>query len=117
MRGTYPIADIEIGTWHAPEWMTERHAWLKYRAVLRKVADGIRAGDNACNEIAVNYILLNYIGSYSGYLRSRLARALRQADIAPRQKAQLAGHFDHLASEHAYSYEWREYRKLRLKLV
>ena len=116
MRGTYPIAEIEIGTWHAPAWMTERHAWLKYCAVLRKVADGVRAGDSACTEIAVNYILLHHIGSYSGYLRSRLARALRHADIPPRKKVELVSHFDHLAAAHAYTFEWREYRKLRQKL-
>jgi hypothetical protein len=112
MRGKYPISDIEIRKWGAPSWMPERYEWLRYRETLYRVADGIRAGDHACVEIAVQYIELRYIGSYSGFLRAKLARRLKNAPLTDGQKVRLNVHFLNLVLTRDYTEEFREYRQL-----
>ncbi len=112
MRGTFSIAESEIGKWSAPSWMTERYEWLRYRKTLSHVADGVRAGDEACVEIAIRYIELRHIGTYSGYLRSKLARALKHVSLTDRQKIRLNEHFLNLVLARDYTEKFREYRKL-----
>lgn len=92
--------------------MTQRYEWLCYRAVLRNVADGVRSGDDACTEIAVRYIVLAHFGSYSGYLRDRLARALLHAAMTERQKTELLRHSERLKADRTYYSELRSCRKL-----
>ena len=116
MRGTFPIHEFTATEPGAPAWMTERAAWLRYRATLYRVADGIRAGDPACIEIAIAYILLRHIGSYSGFIRAKLARRLKSAALTDGQKSRLTAHFSALAAAHDYSEEFRDYHKLAKRM-
>ena len=117
MRGTFPISDFDVGKWRAPSWMPNRYEWLRYKATLERVAGGVRAGDAACVELAVRYIELRYIGSYSGFLRARLAKALKSADLNPRQRFRLDDHFLSLVLNQDYTEEFREYRKLWARII
>uniref|UniRef100_UPI003752542A hypothetical protein n=1 Tax=Armatimonas sp. TaxID=1872638 RepID=UPI003752542A len=77
--------DIGSPSWlpdRSPSWLPDRKNWLQYRTTLYKIAEGVRAKDPACIELAVRYIELRYIGSYSGYLRTHLARGLKHASLS-----------------------------------
>jgi hypothetical protein len=117
LGGTYPISDFEIGKWAAPSFMTERYEWLRYRQTLYRIADGIRAKDAACAEMAIQYIELNYIGSYSGFIRARLARCLKHADLTKPQKRRLNTHFLKIIIERNYTGEFNEYRALWGRII
>jgi hypothetical protein len=112
LGGWFPLSDFMIGPWSAPSFMSQRHEWLRYRTTLGRVALGIRAGDLACVELAVQYIELRYIGSYSGYLRAKLARALKSAELTAKQKQRLDAHFLNIVTERDYTGEWQSYRAL-----
>lgn len=112
MRGTFSIEGPEATEPGAPSWMPERYEWLQYRATLYRVADGVRAGDTACVELAIRYIELGYIGSYSGYIRAKLARRLVAAAIDERQKVRLNDHFFRLVTSRNYSEEFSQYVRL-----
>jgi hypothetical protein len=112
MRGTFPIWDFEIGHWGAPSWMTQRYEWLRYKETLNRISAGIRAGDEVCADLGIRYIELRYIGSYSGYLREKLARALRSVPLTRDQEARLNNHFLSLILAKDYTLEFKEYRKL-----
>jgi hypothetical protein len=117
MKGQFPISDFVIGKWGAPSWMTNRYEWLRYKATLNRVADGVRADDAACVEIAVRYIELRYIGSYSGFLRAKLARGLKTVELSERQKDRLNAHFLKLVIERDYTEEFRAYRAVWERIV
>jgi hypothetical protein len=117
LGGTYPVADFEIGQWSAPSFMTERYEWLRYRKILGRFADGVRARDQACAEIAIQYIELHYIGSYSGFIRAKLARALKSADLTKQQKNRLNAHFLKIVVERDYSEEFRTYHVLWRRII
>ena len=116
LRGSFPIDAPEPTEFGAPSWMTERARWLRYRQILYNVAAGVRAGDRACIEIAVRYIIFSYIGSYSGFVRSKLARALKGAPLTANQKHRLDAHFSRIVAERDYTQEFYEYRKLWTRL-
>jgi hypothetical protein len=109
LRGTFSIETPEPREPGAPSWMPERKAWLYYRATMYRLADGVRAGDAACAELAIRYIELNYIGSYSGFIRSKLARSLVNAALDARQKRRLNDHFYELVVTSRYSEEFANY--------
>lgn len=96
----------------APAWLPDRHNWLQYRATLHRVADGVRKNDPACVEIGIRFIELDHIGSYSGYIRARLARALRPALLSTEQKVRLDEHFLHIVITQNFREEFSEYQKL-----
>lgn len=73
------------------------------------LADGVRAGDAACVELAVRFIEEQFVVSYSGYARARLARALRHAALSPSQKRRLSRHFHELLTRGERFDEFREY--------
>jgi hypothetical protein len=112
LGGTHDIGGPEATEPGAPGWMPERNAWLQYRQTLYRIADGIRANDPACVELAVRYIELRYIGSYSGYVRSRLSRRLKHAALSEDQKQRLHRHFGGLLLDGERSIEFEEYFKL-----
>lgn len=112
LGGRFDLAGPTATEPGAPHWLPERHPWLQYRAILYRVADGVRAGDGACIELAVRYIELRYIGSYSGFIRERLARALKGADLSPTQAARLDRHFRKLLTERERTVEFREFFRL-----
>ncbi|PYE48109.1 hypothetical protein [Deinococcus yavapaiensis] len=73
------------------------------------LADGIRAGDAACVELGVRFIEAQFVVSYSGYARARLARALRHAFLTPTQKRRLSNHFYNLLIGQERFDEFTEY--------
>ena len=100
---------FDIGS---PSWLPARRNWLQYRATLYKIAEGVRAKDPACIELAVRYIELRYIGSYSGYIRTRLARGLKHAPLSAAQKERLDQVFLSMVKHRDYTCEFREYVKV-----
>jgi hypothetical protein len=85
--------------------------------MLHRVGDGILEGDSACVEIAVRYIVLRYIGSYSGFLRQTLARRLKHATLNEDQRRRLCTHFAQLVIDGERTDEFREYVKLWRKIA
>lgn len=112
LGGTFSLAGPEATEPGAPSWLPERHAWLQYRQMLYRISSGISAGDPACTELAVRFIELWYIGSYSGYIRSRLYRRLRRAQLSGEQARRLDTHFWSLAIAGIHSYEFKDYVRL-----
>lgn len=102
-------APLEIRSPHA---LPEQDGWLHYRQTVHRLADGVRAGDGACAELAVRYIELHYFGSYAGYLRERLARALKHAALDPAQRRRLHAHFASLCLRGEHTHEFADYARL-----
>jgi len=68
--------------------------------------------DPACIELAIRYIELRYIGSYSGFVRSLLSRHLKHASLTPQQRERLHHHFRDLLLSGERSIEFNDYFKL-----
>ena len=109
LGGTFDLTAPESTNGVHLTWMPERRAWLDYRATLYRVADGSKAGDRACAELAVRYIEMRYLGSYSGFVRSRLARGLKHVELSPDQKQRLHDHFRALVLAEDRSDEFQDY--------
>ncbi len=86
--------------------------WHRYRETLYRIADGISAGDAGCTELATRYLILNYSGSYAGYLRALFARRLKHAALSTIQKSRLHRHFSELLLQNARQRELKECAKL-----
>lgn len=112
LGGVFMITSPEATEPGAPSWLPDRKNWLQYRATLYKIAKGVRAKDPACIELAVRYIELRYIGSYSGYIRTRLARGLKHASLSAEQKERLDRVFLSMVKSRDYTCEFREYVKV-----
>lgn len=82
LGGTFDLSGPQATEPGAPSWMPDRNAWLQYRETLHRIADGVNVDDPACVELAVRYLELRYIGSYSGYIRSLLSRHLKHATLS-----------------------------------
>jgi len=117
LRGSFPIEDPEATEPGAPAWLPDRRNWLQYRATLYRIAEGVRANDAACIELAVRYIELRYIGSYSGFIRARLARGLKNAALTDQQKERLNRVFLCMVERRDYTEEFNEYVKLWRRIV
>ena len=109
LGGRFNLAGPEATEPGAPSWLPERYEWLQYRTTLYRIADGIAHQDDACVELAVRYIELRYIGSYSGYIRSRLYRRLKQATLSSDRKERLDKHFWSLAIAGVRTTEFKDY--------
>ncbi len=101
----------------APSWLPERKEWLQYRAALYEVVKGISNGDSACIELAIRFIELRYIGSYSGFIRERLARRLANAQLNNDQKSRLHLHFAKLVLDQERTDEYRAYVKVWRRII
>jgi len=112
LNGQYKIDIPEATEPGAPSCLPDRYRWLQYRATLHAVADGIRADDAACAELGLRYIELDYIGSYSGFIKERLARALKSATLTKQQINRLKHHFQLLVDTGQCLQEYGEYKKL-----
>jgi hypothetical protein len=112
LGGNYDIGGPEATEPGAPSWMPERKAWLQYRETLYRVADGVSANDSACIELAIRYIELRHIGSYSGFVRSLLSRRLKHVHLSPQQQERLHRHFSALVLAGEHTEEFRDYFKL-----
>ena len=117
LGGTFDLTGPEATEPGAPAWLPERYSWLQYRQMLHRVGEGILQGDAACVEIAVRYIVLRYIGSYSGFLRQMLARRLKHATLNENQRRRLCSHFAQLVIDGERTDEFREYAKLWRKIA
>ena len=115
--GTYDIRGPEATEPGAPAWLPERYEWLQYRATVYRIADGVRADDPACIELAVRFIELRHIGSYSGFLRERLSRCLRHAALTPELQDRLHWHFRDLVRREEMTNEFREYLRLWRRII
>ena len=86
--------------------------WHRYRETLYRIAYGISAGDAGCTELATRYLILNYSGSYAGYLRALFARRLKHAALSTMQKSRLHRHFSELLLRNVRQRELKECAKL-----
>jgi hypothetical protein len=80
--------------------------------VMDAVADGIQLEDNACIELAVEYINDNVMDSTTGYIRERIARSLRHASLTEGQKQRLAEAFLKQLEHQDLHKEFKEYIRL-----
>lgn len=117
LKGSFALQGPEATEPGAPAWLPARYPWLQYRQALYRVAEGVRAGDPACVELAVRYIELRHIGSYSGYIRARLARALKGAPLTEKQRVRLHRHFCALHLRREWSGEFGEYFRLWRRII
>jgi hypothetical protein len=101
----------------SPPWLPDRKEWLQYRAALYEVARGVAAGDPACIELAICFIELRYLGSYSGFIREKLARRLANARLTDTQKTRLHRHFENLVLEQERTQEFRAYAKVWGRII
>lgn len=86
--------------------------WFFYRQILLNIADGVLANDHACVELAVRFIEARVFVSYSGYMRSILARRLRKAELSAEQKKRLSQHFLGLLHSGTRCHEYADYLRL-----
>jgi hypothetical protein len=105
LGGTFDVAS-------SPRAAIDSRGRSDYRALWYNIADGIRAGDAACAEIAIRFIEEHLIVSYSGFARARLARALKGAKLSAPQKKRLSAHFLLLLEKGDKCEEFSEYLRL-----
>lgn len=80
--------------------------------IMDAVVDGVQLGDNACVQLSIDYITDNIMGSTTGYIRERMARALRHAELKEHQKKQLAEVFLNQLARRDLHKEFKEYSRL-----
>lgn len=112
LGGTSLLVGPEATEPGAPCWFPERYDWLQYRDLLYRVGDLAQAGDAACIELAIRYIELHYIGSYSGFIRAKLARRLRRAPLTEEHKSRLYSHFRSMVLREDRTQEFSAYLRL-----
>jgi hypothetical protein len=79
---------------------------------MQSVVDGMQLGDRVCVDLSIEYINDNVMHLTTGYIRARMARALRQVELSKSQKGLLARVFlRQLESEKIYQ-EFKEYIRL-----
>lgn len=112
LGGTFDITGAEAMVAGTPACSPDWLHWQKYKATLDKIVNGVDADDPACIEIAVRYIELRHIGSYSGYLRTHMARKLSRATLDTSQVDRLVRVFRRMVETRDYTWEFNTYRKL-----
>jgi hypothetical protein len=112
LGGTSSLSGPEATEPGAPSWFPDRNAWLQYREMLYRLGDLAEAGDAACVELVVRYIELHHIGSYSGYVRAKLARRLKKAPLTENQKDRLHSHFRGMVLREDRTLEFEAYLRL-----
>ena len=117
LGGVFPLETPDVVEPGAPAWLPQRNAWLQYRATLYRVAEGVRENDLACVELAVRYIELRHIGSYSGFVRSLLSRRLKHAVLSTSQAGRLHEHFLSLVLSGERTEEFRHYLALWRRIL
>ena len=117
LGGSFDLKGPDASEPGAPSWLPARYDWLQYRETLRRVADGMVVGDAACVELAIRFIELRYIGSYSGFIRSVLSRRLKHCSLTQAQHERLHAHFSALVIAEDRCDEFRDYLGLWRRLV
>ncbi|MBT2787351.1 MULTISPECIES: hypothetical protein [unclassified Halomonas] len=95
---------------------TNRRGFTWVYNIMDSVVDGVRLGDKACVQLAIDYIRDNEMYSKTGYIRARMARALKSADLSDSQKKELALIFLHQLETGVLYQEYREYCRLFRKI-
>ncbi len=116
LGGRFSIDGAEAKEPGAPAFLPDRYNWLQYRETLYRVCDGIKENDQACLELSIRYIELNYIGSYSGFIREKMSRALKGITLSSAQRKRLREHFAELVKRNECFQEFKEYKKLLRKI-
>jgi len=116
LGGKFSIDGEDVTEPGAPAFLPDRYNWLQYRETLYRVCDGVRENDGACIELAIKYVELNYIGSYSGFIREKLARALKSVSLSSAHMQRLKIHFEDLIRKNECFEEFVEYKKLLKKI-
>jgi hypothetical protein len=80
--------------------------------IMDAVTDGVQLGDGACIQLSIDYIEDNVMGSTTGYIRERMARALRRVELKEYQKRQLAKIFLEQLRHQCLHKEFKEYSRL-----
>ena len=80
--------------------------------IMEAVVDGVQLGDKACVQLSIDYIDDNLMDSTTGYIRERMARALRRAELTEHQKRQLATTFLKQLEQESLHKEFKEYCRL-----
>lgn len=80
--------------------------------IMESVTDGVQLGDAACIELAVGYLEADLMHSGTGYLRERIARALRHAPLGDQQRERLRRLFVGQLRDGRMHKEYREYIRL-----
>lgn len=84
--------------------------WIYH--IMNSVGDGILLGDQACVELAIQFIQDDVMDSHTGYIRERLARALKNIALSDIQKKKITQTFmNQLKTGNMYK-EFGEYIKL-----
>lgn len=83
-----------------------------HQSMWYNLANGVRAGDAACIELAVRFIEDRFISSYSGFARAKVARALKHATLSRDQSMRLSSHFLGLLEKGDRTEEFSEYMRL-----
>ena len=117
LGGSFDLKGPDASEPGAPSWLPARYDWLQYRETLRRVAEGMVVGDAACVELAIRFIELRYIGSYSGFIRSVLSRRLKHCSLTQAQHERLHAHFSALVIAEDRCDEFRDYLGLWRRLV
>ena len=104
MQGRFDITPRQVQSDASP--------WFFYHRLLLNIADGVRANDHACVELAIRFIEARLFVSYSGYMRSILARRLRKAELSEEQKSRLSRHFFGLLHSGTRCHEFADYLRL-----
>jgi hypothetical protein len=117
LHSTHELIVPDVTEPGSPPWLPDRKEWLQYRAALYEVARGVAAGDPACIELAVRFIELRYLGSYSGFIREKLARRLANAQLTDTHKSRLHRHFEMLVLEQERTQEFRAYAKIWRRII
>jgi hypothetical protein len=117
LGGAFDLGGPEACEPGAPSWMPDRYEWLQYRQAMYRVADGLLVDDAACVELAVRFIELRYIGSYSGFIRSLLSRRLKHCALTQDQRQRLHAHFSALAIGEDRCDEFRDYIRLWRRFI
>jgi hypothetical protein len=102
------VAGFEL----TPRTYTNSRGMTWVYPILDRVVEGVRLGDSACIELAVEYIEDNVMGSYTGYLRERLARGLRHAELSKSQRTRLVNVFLSQLTRGNLHQEFRAYIRL-----
>lgn len=80
--------------------------------IMDSVTEGVKLGDAACIELAIAYICDNEMAMYTGYIRARMARALKWVVLADGQKQRLAATFLSQLEAGMIHQEFSDYCKL-----
>jgi hypothetical protein len=88
-----------------------------HQSMWYNLADGVRARDSACIELAVRFIEDRFISSYSGFARTKIARALKHAPLSREQRARLSSHFLQLLEKGDRTEEFSEYLRVWPRVI